>query len=158
MGIPERSMSHSTFNLDSFSEIGSNTTVLVPVIIPSVRFAWILSCSGKIVTNWLLVLFWGPALIVTSLSMILPILFMFFMSLNVAIFYSSSTFEKILHTLSGGAVISRVTLIVLAKTSGRVTIANVISMNIIAIICGCSLILFKYLFMHFPIINIEDLN
>jgi len=44
----------------------------------------------------------------------------------------------IFHTLSVGAVISRVTLIVLAKTSGRVTIANVISMNIIVIICGCS--------------------
>jgi hypothetical protein len=51
-----------------------------------------------------------------------------------------SRFERIFHTLSTGAVISRVTLIVLAKTFGRVTKANVIAMNIIAIICGCSLI------------------
>jgi hypothetical protein len=75
-------------------------------------FVCINICSGFTVTNWWVFASWRPALIVTSLSIMLSVLLIFLMFLDVdQYFVSLSISETRFQTWSTGADISWLTLI-----------------------------------------------
>src|SRR5919106_3349538 len=113
-GIPDKSICQitSAMVVPLTSVDGLKVSNLVPVNGPSVIFVNTSNCSGFTVTNcWVFVSPSGPAVIVTSLSVVLSLTSIFLMALKVGqYFVSLSTFETIFQTLSMGADISRLTL------------------------------------------------
>jgi hypothetical protein len=91
-GMPDKLIFHvaSIFVVVLLSEDGFNVSTLFPTTGPSVIFVSTTNCSGFTVTNWwVFVSPCGPASSVTSLSITLPVSFIFFIALKVDQYFVS---------------------------------------------------------------------
>jgi hypothetical protein len=86
-GMPDKLIFHvaSIFVVVLLSEDGFNVSTLFPTTGPSVIFVSTTNCSGFTVTNWWV--FVSPC--VTSLSITLPVSFIFFIALKVDQYFVS---------------------------------------------------------------------